>query len=481
MNIGEIFENAPDLEVKTIMTDSRTRCEAGIFFCVIGMVYDGHDFIDEAVKNGAICIVHSRELNEYIKGITYIMVSDTISALNDFADVFYGKPTKNMTVFGIAGSDGKSTVAMILQQLSNHFTPTAYIGSKGIIKDNVKVEIPRKSINAVYLQMMCHDLRNDGINAVAMEIDNRFVEARYTDNIRFDYLSYTNFNKSKSDQFESDDRYFSSKIKLFSSINENRKAIINIDDEWGKRLAQETTGSVVTYGFDSRADYRATAVRLEPDHTEFLLLHDGKRYEIYSSLLAKFNIYNLVNALALLSEAGYPLEKLIPLCRRLTQMDGRMENITAGQPFNIIVDSVHTLDSFEKVLEYAEKINRSSHRIIIVFGMPGGRDTNKRKEYGKLLDGRCDLVILTVQDPKMESPEDIASQIKSGISNSNAIYIDDRYTAIRQAIELANPKDTVLILGKGNENFQDIKGEKEFWQGDGAVAREIVKELYGGE
>ena len=479
MNIGEIFENAPKLEVKTIMTDSRTKCEAGIFFCIRGMVYDGHDFIDEAIRNGAVCIVISRELDNYVNGVTYIMVDDTIGALHDFADVFYGQPTRNLKIYGVAGSDGKSTVAMIVQCLSNHFTKTAYVGSRGIIRDNVSVEVSRNEVNQIYFQKTCRAMKKEGCTAVAMEVETRFVEARFMDNVNFDILSFTNLNKSKMDFIESDEKYFSSKQKLFATLTKKQKAIVNIDDEYGVRLAQQTSGTLVTYGFDSHADYRATAVRLEPDRTEFILLHDGKRYEVRTNLLARFNIYNLVNALAILHEDGYPLEELIPLCRKLNVIDGRMESIREGQPFNIIIDSARTLDSFKKVLEYAEKINRTDNRIICVFSLPGGRETSRRGQYGALADEKCDLLILTVSDSRMENPADIAEGIRQGVSNANVIYIDDRYMAIRQALELANPKDTVLILGKGDETYLDIRGEKTYWPSDAEVAREIVRELYG--
>ena len=219
MNIGEIFENAPKLEVKTIMTDSRTKCEAGIFFCIRGMVYDGHDFIDEAIRNGAVCIVISRELDNYVNGVTYIMVDDTIAALHDFADVFYGQPTRNLKIYGIAGSDGKSTVAMIVQCLRNNFTKTAYVGSRGIIRDNISVEVSRNEVNQIYFQKTCRTMKKEGCTAVAMEVETRFVEARFMDNINFDILSFTNLNKSKMDFIESDEKYFSSKQKLFATLN----------------------------------------------------------------------------------------------------------------------------------------------------------------------------------------------------------------------------------------------------------------------
>ncbi|MBR2544733.1 MAG: UDP-N-acetylmuramyl-tripeptide synthetase [Erysipelotrichaceae bacterium] len=478
MNIGEIFENAPNLEVKTIMTDSRIKCEAGIFFCIRGMVFDGHDFIDEAIRNGAVCVVHSRELSEYVKGITYIMVNDTLSALNNFTDVFYGQPTKNLKVYGIAGSDGKSTVALIVQCLSSHFTKTGYIGSKGIIKDNVNIEVGRRMVNAVYLQKMCREMKNEGSTAVVIEVDSRFIGARYIDNIRFDCLSFTNLNTSKMDLSESDEKYFSSKQRLFGMISKDQKAIINMDDEYGLRLARETAGKVITYGFNSRADYRAAGVKLLADHTEFILIHDGKRYEVKTNLIARFNIYNLVNALAILHEDGYPLEELVPLCRKVNIIEGCMQNILGPQPFNIIVDVGHTVDSFEKVFEYAATITPENRRIITVFGLPGGRETGRRAEYGKAADKECSLVILTERDSRMEKAEDIAAQIMEGISDANTVFVEDRYTAIRQAIELANPGDMVLILGKGNENYLDINGEKEYWIGDVNAVRNILHELY---
>lgn len=480
MNIGQIFENAPDLDVETIMTDSRSKAERGIFFCIQGMVNDGHDFIDQAIANGAICIVHSRPLKTYQKNITYLMVKDTNQALNDFTAAFYGDVTRRMQVFGVTGTNGKSTIAWVTRWVVDHFTPCGYIGTIGMYYQGKLFDCPLTTPDPVFLHRSCRQMYDAGCRALALEVSSIGLEEHRVDAVAFDVVSFTNLTHDHLDYHGNFENYYHAKRKLFTMITPRQKAVINIDDKYGLRLTGETTGKVVTYAIYRPADYRAVNVRLYPDHTEFTLVYQDRRYSVTTNLVAEFNVYNLLAVIGMTHEAGYPLDEILELLKSVPQVLGRMEHIDEGQPFDVLVDYAHTPDGFEKVFTYGRAITAEDKRMIVVFGSAGHRDARKRSELGQIADRNCKVIILTTEDCRMEDPEAIAAQIKEGIQEHPCTFVEDRFAAIQQALEIANPGDTVLILGKGDETYQDLRDGKQHWMGDNVAARQILRNLYGG-
>ena len=478
MNIGDIFENAPELDVKSIMTDSRKKGNDAIFFCIKGMVNDGHDFIEQAIENGAICIVHSRELQSYHNRITYIKVADTLNALNYFTAYFYGNPTASMKVFGVTGTNGKSTIGWVTRYIENHFSKCGYIGTIGTLIDNVVISSPLTTPDAVYLHSMARKMFDEGCRSLSMEVSSIGLEEGRVDSIAFDYVSFTNLTHDHLDYHGNFENYYKAKKKLFMMGGDKVKGFINIDDEYGARLYKEAAIKCYSYAIRKPADYRATDVRLFVDHSEFNILYEGQKHHFWTNLVAEFNVYNLLNVLAVMHQDGHSFEELAPLVTNIPQVLGRMENIVEGQPFNVIVDYAHTPDGFEQVFKYARAITPSEKRIIVVFGCAGARDRKKRPVLGKIADENCKMIVLTSEDPRQEDPEKIADEIREGISVHNCLFVEDRYDAIRQAIELANKHDTVLILGKGDEDYMDIKGHKEYWMGDQKAAREIIHDVF---
>ncbi len=478
MNIGEIFENAPNLEVKGIMTDSRKPCEDGIFFCIRGLVNDGHDFISQAVENGAICIVHSEEVTDIIKGVTYLKVDNTMEALNIFTAAFYGNVTKKMKVYGVTGTNGKSTIAWITRNLVNHFVKCGYIGTIGIVKEKDELlPTPLTTPDTVYLHKTCKEMYDVGCRAVSMEVSSIGLEEHRVDSVDYDFIAFTNLTHDHLDYHGDFENYYRAKRRLFTMVGKDKTAIINIDDEYGERLFEETTATPVSIAINKPADYRAVNITLMEHSTTFDIVYNNESHHVKTNLVAMFNVYNLLTVVAMLHEDGYTFETLIPLLENIPQVLGRMEVVNEGQNFNVIVDYAHTPDGFYKVFDYADAITPTDKKIICVFGCAGSRDTKKRSELGAIADIYCKTIIITSEDPRNDNPEDIYQQIKSGITRNVSMFVEDRYSAIRQAIELANSGDTVLILGKGDEEYQDIKGTKEYWMGDERAASQILNNL----
>ena len=483
MRLSSLFEGAPDLEITDLMSDSRLTCPGGLFFCVKGLSFDGHKYIQEAKKHGAVAVVYSDELEEFDTDLVYIRVDNVLDVLNQVAEKFYGYPSRYMRVLGVTGTNGKSTIAMIERYLIERFIPCGYIGTIGIFYGDKAEEEHLTTPDVVELNQVLHRMKEEGMEAVTLEVSSQGLDRNRVNSIHFACATFTNLTQDHFDYHLNFENYFSAKMRLFTMIDKDTPAVINIDDPYGKRFLEGTTGRPVTYAIDHEADYTASKVRLYPDNTTFTLKHDGKEYAVKSNLAAKFDVYNLVAALASIHEAlGFELEDLIPYCETIPQVAGRVEQISEGQPFHVIVDYAHTPDGIQKFLEFCRTVTPKGNRLIAVFGSAGGRDAAKRSEMGKIASQYCNVIIFTSEDPRFEDPEQIAKQLASGITNNcTTMTIVDRYEAIRQGIELASANDTVVILGKGDETYMSVRGVSEEWMGDNNAAKEIIQKYFMSE
>ncbi|MEG0330100.1 MAG: UDP-N-acetylmuramoyl-L-alanyl-D-glutamate--2,6-diaminopimelate ligase [Longicatena sp.] len=475
MKLSNLFENAPDIEITGLCIDSRKAKQQDLYFCMDGMVHDGHEFIDDVIDKGVKCIVHSKPLAQMKKGIAYIQVEDVNRTLNRVASLFYGHPSRHMTMFGVTGTNGKSTITSIIKDVYSNFFPCGYIGTISISYGDVVLPPSLTTPDPILIHKSLDSMRKAGIKACALEVSSHGLELGRVQSVDFDVAIFSNLTYDHLDFHGTIENYFEAKKKLFTQLKPSGVAILNIDDPYYTKLYEASNARVVSYGIAHNANYRADHISIGTSGSTFTLLHDQKSYEIQTNLVAMYNIYNLLAAIAAMCESGIELETLIPYLNTLTQIEGRMERIDEGQLFNVIVDFAHTPDGLEKVFEYAKSITEEEHSIIAVFGSAGKRDTKKRKVFGEIADKYCDSIILTEDDPRDESAREIANEIKSGIKETNNIFIEDRYSAIRQAIESANVNDTVLILGKGDEIFMYREFGREPWLGDHNVARHCIR------
>lgn len=478
MKLTELFENVPDIEISNLMADSRKKRPDSIFFCVKGMMFDGHKFVDQAIENGAKVIVYSEPLDHMRDDITYIRVKNVLDAYNYVADAFYGHPSRKLKMYGVTGTNGKSSIACIIRDVMNEFTPTGYIGTISIEYGNIKLPPLLTTPDIDDLHGILGEMVENGIKACALEASSIGIEQGRVDAIDFDTAIFTNLTHDHLDYHGTMANYLHAKKKLFDMLKPEAIAITNVDDPYGMAVVADTKAKVVTYGIDKDADYRVTSYRLSRDHTNLTLSHDGREYEIETNLVAKFNIYNVVAAIAAMNQQGLEITDMLPYLKKLKQIEGRMQRISDGQPFNILVDFAHTPDGIEKVCQFASAITPKNKRIIAITGSAGKRDSIKRPIFGKILDQYCDMIILTEDDPRDENPQTIAEEIASGISHKNYIFDMDRYDAIRQAIEIADPNDTIIILGKGDERFIYREFGREPYEGDDAIAHEVLQKYY---
>jgi UDP-N-acetylmuramoyl-L-alanyl-D-glutamate--2,6-diaminopimelate ligase len=477
ITLAKLFEGAGDIPVENLMMDSRVPLPRSVFFCVKGLKNDGHQFIDQAIANGAICIVHSDPIAAQREGIVYIMVDNVIDALNRCADLFFDKPSSKLTVIGVTGTNGKSTIALTIKNIFDHYRPTGYIGTISIEYGDVKSLPLLTTPEITQIHQILANMVEHGMLAVTLEVSSQGLEQARVNAVDFDTAIFTNLTHDHLDYHGTMENYFMAKSRLFNLIGSDKTAIINIDDPYGKRLAQTCEAKVVTYGITNPATYMAKNIQVLFDRTIFDLTIRDEVFAVETNMVALFNVYNLLAVIAACRENGMAMDDILAYVQNIEPVDGRMERIEEGQNFNVIVDYAHTPDGFEKIFKFADDITPKGKRILAVFGAAGKRDTKKRPILGEIADRFCDMIILTEEDPRGENPHGIAQQIAKGITHSNYSIVENRYDAIRQALEIANEGDTVLILAKGNETYLYRDFGREFWMGDDAASREILREV----
>lgn len=476
--LSDLFHQAPSVEILGLNVDSRKKRSQSIFFCIKGMKHDGHLHVDEAIANGAICVVYSEPIETFDSHVTYVKVVDVLTTYNEVAHIYYGKPSSSLLMIGITGTNGKSSIAKMCKNILDNFYPTGYIGTIAIEYSNVKLDSNLTTPDVDDIHGILHDMVEAGVKACALEVSSIGIEQRRIDSVDFDVAIFTNFTHDHLDYHGTMENYFEAKKRFFDILKPGSVAITNIDDPKGLAIVKDTKAKVFTVAINNKADFQAKDIQCLNNRTIFTLRCFDLEYRIETNLLAQFNIYNLLAVIAACYSQGYHIEQLLPYLKSFKQIEGRMERIEEGQPFNVIVDFAHTPDGLQQVMSYAETITPKGNRIIAVFSSAGKRDYKKRPIFGKIADKYCDMIILTEDDPRDESVFDINQEIASGIVDTNYIIIESRYDAIRQAIELANPKDTILILGKADETFIHREFGREYYMGDHKAAKEIIHHFY---
>lgn len=475
MRLSKLFKNAPTVNITGLCFDSRKVRPGNIYFCLPGISHDGHEFIEQAIENGAKCIVHSKKLDTMLKGAVYIRVIDCMEAMNQCAKLFYSKPSEKLTMYGVTGTNGKSTITNIIRSTRNTMEPCGYIGTISIEYGDVKLAPDLTTPDALFLQEKLADMVRCGMKSCALEVSSHGLAQHRVDAIDFDVAIFTNLTYDHLDFHGTLDNYFEAKSLLFKDrVKASGVSILNIDDERFEALQAVSKARVVSYGVDKECDYRAINIKIDPYATEFDLVHAGSIYHVNTNLVAMYNVYNLLAAIAALHETGMDLEIILEQCKKLPQIEGRLEQIDMGQPYHVVVDFAHTPDGMEKIMQFGRSIC-GDKKLITVFGSAGKRDIAKRKVFGEIADRYADLIILTEDDPRDEDPKEIADQIKEGIQNTQNIFIPDRYEAIRQAVESANEGDAILLLGKGDEVFMYHEQGRVPWLGDNNAIKDCIK------
>ncbi len=469
MKACDLLNTTSEIEITNITNNSREIEPGGLYFALKGLTVDGHNYIDSAIENGAIAIVHTSDVSKQ-DGILYIQVEDMNVAYNQISSKFWGTPTNSLKVIGATGTNGKSTTSWILDDILNSVYNSGYIGTIGIKTDNVLRSSPFTTLLPHQYNQIFAEMVASGKDYATIEVSSQGLDQHRTDFIDFDYAIMTNLTHDHLDYHHTMENYLKAKAILFTSLKPDGKAIINNDDDASSDyLKSVTTGKIVTYGIENESDVWAKDVKLLADSSEFTLSYFGKEYPIVTNLVGKFNVYNLLAAIAVAIDCGITIEQLQSTVQKLSQVAGRMEIVENDQDLNIIVDYAHTPDGFTQVYNYVKAI--TTGKVISVFGAAGERDFVKRPTLGKIGSDASDYIILTEEDCLGEDPYKIAMEVAAGIEDTPYEYIQDREEAIAKAFSMAEPGDSVVMLSKGQEEFQKRAEGKVPYPGDINVAK----------
>lgn len=479
MKLSHIFPVDDDVEIQHLMLDSREKSENAIFFCMPGLTVDGHRFAKQAVENGAVAIVHSKPL-EGIQGVHCFQVPDVITELHRVTNIFFDYPSHKLFIYAITGTNGKSTTMKTVRNILLRFGVNAgYIGTISVEYNDHVIPPTFTTPDAVELQGILRDMVNEGVEEVCMEFSSQGIALRRSEGTDYDCAVFTNLSHDHLDYHKTMDAYFEAKAQLFKNLKPEGFMIFNTDDAYSRKLIAMYPDRAITYGInDERAHYFAKNVQLGENGTTFTLVHDCQEFKVETNFLALFNVYNVLAVIAILHQRGYAIERIIPELIDIEHVEGRLTVVDEGQPFKVVVDFGHAPDSMEKVYQFVRSITPDNKRMITVFGAAGGRDTRKRPMMGKISTEYCDHVIFTEHDNRDEAVEDITRDIITGTVSDNYEFVPIRIDAIEKALRMAEPGDSVVLIGKGEEKFIYREGSsKEKWMGDEVAAQSILKKM----
>jgi UDP-N-acetylmuramoyl-L-alanyl-D-glutamate--2,6-diaminopimelate ligase len=453
------------VRVNQLAIDSREVVPGGLFIALRGEHTDGHRFIAQAIKRGALGII-AEEHHATPQHVTLVVVPDTARALSTIADAFYGSPSKDLLVTGITGTNGKTTTSqMTAAILSAAGLPCGTIGTVGAHLGEREWQLSNTTPLAPQLHELLADMRERGAKSVAMEVSSHALALHRVDDVRFEVGALTNVSRDHLDFHKSFDSYAGAKRKLFNFAS---RCVFNVDDELGERWSRELRKkkNVVTYAMRNAADIRSEKLHVRPDGSSFEV--QGQRYEV--RIPGRFNVANAMCALGIArqlqirdADAAAGLASLQRVAGRMERVEGKESGIT------IIVDYAHTPDALENVLKTLREATKN--QLIVVFGCGGDRDRGKRPQMGAVASRYADVVYITSDNPRTEEPMAIMREIAAGAEK--ATLCQDRRAAILGAVRSSMPGDVVLIAGKGHENYQII-GTDVLPFDDVSVAREAL-------
>ena len=487
---GDVRGNG-GVEISELAYDSRAVGPGTLFFCVIGGTSDGHEFAPQAVEDGAAALVVERELD---LEVPQVMVPDVRAAMAPVAAAFFGDPTSELDVVGVTGTNGKTTTAFLVQELLEAAgRQCGLLGTVKRIVGGAEEEVERTTPEAIDLQRTFARMLEAGDRACAMEVSSHALHQHRADSIHFDVKVFTNLTQDHLDYHGDMDTYFEAKRLLFAAesgapslVVEGGVSVINVDDPYGKRLAEELADNdpeaLVTYSAaGADASLSAREVEFDAAGSRFSCVTPDGAYGVRTRLPGEFNVANALAALGAAAAVGIETQAAVDALADAAPVPGRFEPIDEGQPFGVLVDYAHTPDSLENVLRAARSITEG--RLISVFGCGGDRDRAKRPLMGRAGAELSDVAVVTSDNPRSEDPDAIIEEILAGIegadSDESVLVESDRRAAIALALERADESDTVVIAGKGHEQGQEFEDGRKIPFDDRDVAREKLRLLSG--
>ncbi len=466
-----------DIEISGIEYDSRNIKKGDLFVCILGSRVDGHKFVESAKTKGAVAFLVEKDI-EKDDGFTYIKVENTNEVLSKLGKNFYDNPSEKISLIGVTGTNGKTSVASFLKDMLSVDSKCGFIGTTGIYDGKITVENKNTTPNSLEIQKSLNNMYKNDCKFCAMEVSSHALKLRRVDNLNYKIGIFTNLTEDHLDFHKTFENYRKAKESLF--FKTSKANIINIDDINGRIILEnikKLNAPCITYGINYKATFTGKNVRLYEDKTVFTLIGpDNFEKEITLNMVGQFTVYNALAAICTCYMLDMEVNEIIMRIEKLKSVNGRFDKVENDKNIHVFVDYAHTPDALDNVLKSIKEFARG--RIITVFGCGGNREKEKRPIMGSIAQKNSDLTIITSDNPRYEEPKDIVKDILEGIdiSKDNYMIIEDRKEAIKEAIKIAKKGDTILIAGKGHENYQIIKDEVLDFD-DKIIAREIMNNI----
>jgi UDP-N-acetylmuramoyl-L-alanyl-D-glutamate--2,6-diaminopimelate ligase len=473
-----------DLEINRVQYDSRRVAHGDVFVAIRGTAADGHAFVQDAVNRGAIAVVVEDDAalpdSFYLHaGVAKIVVPDSRQALAQMAARYYDYPSRKLTMVGVTGTNGKTTTAHLIRSIVEHS------GRRSGLIGTIEYKIGDEATPATHTtpeSLELNELLDRMVRATCsvavMEVSSHALHQHRVDGLDFAAAVFTNLTQDHLDYHGSMENYFNAKRILFERLSPSASAVINVDDDWGKRIPTFTDAKVLSYGIDQFAGVRAKNVSLSMGSTAFTIVHDDERTEIVSPLIGRFNVSNIVAAFATGLALGIPKNTLRNAIHHTGVVRGRFEQIQCPGGWTVVIDYAHTPDALEKALIAVHDVMKASGsrgRVIAVFGCGGNRDQTKRPRMAAIATRLSDVTIVTSDNPRNEDPESIIDEAMTGVQQGATVQREsDRSRAITSALEQARRGDVILIAGKGHEDYQII-GDRKIPFSDREVVEEFLR------
>jgi UDP-N-acetylmuramoyl-L-alanyl-D-glutamate--2,6-diaminopimelate ligase len=480
----EVLSEKGNPDVTGVEYDSRRVKPGSLFVAMHGDTSDGNRFIDRALGAGAVAIVTDSATENPREGAAWAVVPHGRRALARVSENFYKRPAERLAITGITGTNGKSTTAFLVEAI------LSAAGRKSVLIGTIAYHVAGRTYpaqhttpEALELARLFSEAVGQGATDAVMEVSSHALAQQRIFGVPFDVAAFTNLTRDHLDYHKTMAEYFAAKRVLFEGCGTEapRAAVTNLDDEYGAELAEfsrKRSSIVLTYGW-SRGDFRAEKVDITPRGTRFDLIGPQQRLAIFSPLIGRVNVYNILAAAAAGAARGCSPDAIARGVASLTHVPGRFERVDCGQPFTVVVDYAHTDDALKNLTSLARELvsrNGGTARVLTLFGCGGDRDRAKRPLMGEAAGRGSDFVMLTSDNPRTEDPRAIINDALVGLQKSGAKYSvePDRRKAIGLAIGEARPGDIVLLAGKGHEKVQVTRAGSQSFD-DAQVAREVLK------
>ena len=462
-----------DIDITAIQFDSRKVNEGNLFVAQVGTAVDGHEYIASCIEKGAKAVVLSNPdyLPSENNDVTYILAENTDEALGRMASKWFGEPSKKLTLVGVTGTNGKTTIATLLYKLARALGhKTGLLSTVVNYIDEESIPATHTTPDALELNGLLKRMVDAGCSHAFMEVSSHAIAQKRIAGLDFDGALFTNLTRDHIDYHKTFDNYRDTKKQLFDNLKKEAFAVTNKDDKNGLVMTQNTKAKVYSYSVRMMADYRAQI--LEEGFDGMLLQLDGQ--EVFVPLVGRFNVSNLLCIYGAAINLGFDKMEVLRVLSTLKPVNGRFETIHSPKGWTAIIDYAHTPDAVDNVIQTINEIRKG--KLITVVGCGGNRDKGKRPMMAQIAKHGSDQLILTSDNPRDEEPEDILRDMAAGLTEDelrSTLIITDRESAIKTACTLAQAEDVILVAGKGHEDYQIIKGVKHHFD-DHEIVRKCI-------